>query len=170
MPKPRYRPARPAATRAPVGATYAERARLHSDVVEIGPFEGCWRWFGHISGGVPRVSRKPADGRGPINVRVAMLDERAPRPEWAHTATMTCHNDECVNPEHLRWESKDEFHARIGKPRVKVSDERIVEAWRERLDGVPVKDIAMRLNLSRSALYARWHKMGLPEADEHAAM
>lgn len=163
MPKTRFRPSRTLDVRSPVGASYVDRARLHSDRVEGGPFDGCWTWFGHISGGVPRVSKAPADGKGPINVRVAILTEVHGRPEWAHTASPTCGNVDCVCPDHLKWESKDEFHIRIGKPRVKVSDERIVEAWHQRLDGVPVTDIAARLNISRSALYARWHRMELPE-------
>ncbi len=163
MPKPRYRPSRPAASRAPSGSSYTDRARLHSEIVESGPFAGCWTWFGHISGGVPRVSKNPADGRGPINVRVAILTELQGRPADAHTASPMCGNDECVNPEHLRWETRQQFHTRIGAPRVKVSDERIIEAWQQRLEGIPVKEIAARLNLSRSALYARWHRLQLPE-------
>lgn len=163
MPKPRFRPSRTLDVRAPVGASYVDRARLHSDLIAEGPFAGCWTWFGHVSGGVPRVSRAPGDGKGPVNVRVAMLTEMQGRPEWAHTASPTCGNYECVNPEHLAWETKQAFHARIGAPRVKVSDERIIEAWHQRLDGIPVTDIAARLNLSRSALYARWHRLNLPE-------
>lgn len=163
MAKQRFRPARTIEERSPVGATYADRARLHSEVVESGPFTGCWQWFGHLSGGVPRVSKAPKDGKGPINVRVAILTEQQGRPEWAHTATPKCGNPDCVNPEHLAWESKDDFHVRLGAPRVKVSDQRIVEAWNQRLEGIPVTEIAARLNLSRSALYSRWHRMGLPE-------
>lgn len=163
MPKPRFRPARVIEQRAATGAPYVDRARLHSDIVTEGPFAGCWSWFGHISGGVPRVSRAPKDGKGPINVRVAMLTELHGRPDWAHTASPGCGNPDCVNPEHIRWESKDDFHTRIGGPRVKVSDERIVEAWHQRCDGVPVTEIAARLNLSRSALYARWNRLRLPD-------
>jgi hypothetical protein len=169
MPKVRSRSPRMSPVRAASGTSYVDRAKLHAEVVEGGAFDGCWTWLGHISGGVPRLSRRPGDGRGPINARVAVLAETSGRPEWAHTATATCGNDECVNPAHLAWESRADFHSRIAKPRVKVSDERVRQAWQDRRAGIPVKEIAARLNVSRSALYERWHALRLPE-DDHAAL
>ncbi|MFZ4431564.1 MAG: hypothetical protein ACOYOQ_00055 [Microthrixaceae bacterium] len=161
MTKVRYRPATPIGTRAPADASYEERARLHSEVVETGPYAGCWEWFGHISGGVPRVSRRKPH-RGPVNLRVAMLEERGvARPEDTRTASPKCGNDFCVNPDHLIWETKDEFHARISRKQFKVSEDRIRDAWEQRQNGVPVKDIAARLKMARSSLYARWAALGL---------
>jgi len=90
------------------------------------------------------------------------LEEReVPRPPDTRTASVTCGHDFCVNPEHVHWESKDAFHARISRRQAKVSEERIREAWQQRTEGVPVKDIAARLKMARSSLYARWAGLGL---------
>lgn len=154
------RPAQRLKTRANNDATYEERARLHSVEDE----SGCWIWIGCVSNGVPRVGRRRSENkRGPVNLRAMLLDERIPtRPEGAHNAVTTCGNPMCVNPEHLEWESRDAFFARIRRntPR-KVSDERYQQAWTYLQSGMSVKDIAARLEVSRQTLYSNWKRLGL---------
>ena len=88
--------------RADAGASYMDRARLHSI-----PDGDCLVWQGSTANGVPRVGRSAADratSMAPINLRVAVLAEvRPPRPPDAYTAHATCGTDLCVNPDHLAW-------------------------------------------------------------------
>jgi hypothetical protein len=145
--------------RAHNNATYVERAQLHSE--EQG--SGCWNWIGCVSNGVPRVGRRSSDPkRGPINLRVALMEERGERPADGYNAVATCGNVACVNPEHLGWETRDAFFGRIRQsmPR-KVSDERYQQAWTFLSSGMSVKDIAARLGISRQTLYANWRRLGL---------
>lgn len=141
-------------------ATYEERAELHSDVDTA---TGCWNWFGCVSNGVPRVGRRSSDPkRGPINLRVALMEERGQRPDGGYNVVPTCGNPMCVNPDHLGWETRDDFFGRIRQsmPR-KVSDERYQQAWTFLSSGMSVKDIAARLGVSRQTLYANWRRLGL---------
>jgi hypothetical protein len=140
-------------------ATYVERAQLHSEEQD----GGCWMWIGCVSNGVPRVGRRSSDPkRGPINLRVALMEERGERPEDGYNVVATCGNVTCVNPEHLGWETRDAFFGRIRQsmPR-KVSDERYQQAWTFQSSGMSVKDIAARLGVSRQTLYANWRRLGL---------
>ena len=74
--------------RADAGASYMDRARLHSI-----PDGDCLVWQGSTANGVPRVGRSAADratSMAPINLRVAVLAEvRPPRPPDAYTAHAT---------------------------------------------------------------------------------
>jgi hypothetical protein len=162
----RNRAARKIGTRASNFASYEDKARLHSDVIPEGRFEGCWRWFGYLSNGVPRVGRHPEDGGiGPVNLRVALLTETQGRPKDGHSVTVTCGNLECVNPEHLRWETKDEFFGRVASltraKRAKISDERFQQAkeWEE--SGISVTEVAARLGVARQTVYSNWKRLGL---------
>ncbi len=145
--------------RAANDATYEDRARLHSEDTA----DGCWNWIGCVSNGVPRVGRRASDQkRGPINLRVALMEERGIHPDDGYNVVATCGNVDCVNPEHLGWETRDAFFGRIRQsmPR-KVSDERYQQAWTFLSSGMSVKDIAARLNVSRQTLYANWRRLGL---------
>lgn len=62
--------------RADAGASYMDRARLHSI-----PDGDCLVWQGSTANGVPRVGRSAADratSMAPINLRVAVLAEVRP--------------------------------------------------------------------------------------------
>lgn len=144
--------------RAANDATYEERAKLHST-----DSDGCWVWFGCVSNGVPRVGRRVSDGqKGPVNLRVALLEEQAERPEWAHSAVVTCGNSSCVNPDHLKWETKGEFFARVRQSQpTKISDERYRQAWDLHAEGMGVKELAARFAVSRQTLYHNWKRLGL---------
>jgi len=153
--------------RADAGASYMDRARLHSI-----PDGDCLVWQGSTANGVPRVGRSAADratSMAPINLRVAVLAEvRPPRPPDAYTAHATCGTDLCVNPDHLAWETRDEFYGRLStapasRPALKWSDERIREAWDWHQGGVSVSECAVRLGISRSRLYKRWSRLDLPD-------
>lgn len=146
-------------TRAPNNATYVERAKLHS----VQQPNGCWDWFGCVSSGVPRVGRRSSDRRrGPINIRVALLEEIGPRPEWAYAAIAACGNPLCVNPEHLQWETKEDFFARVRRSMPhKISDDRYLQAWALHSEGMPVKELAVRFQVSRQTLYQNWKRLDL---------
>lgn len=145
--------------RASNDATYEERARLHSDETS----DGCWEWFGCVSSGVPRVGRRVSDNRrGPINLRVALLEERGERPDWAYAGVASCGNPACVNPEHLEWESKSDFFGRVRRSMPhKISDDRYRQAWSLHSQGMSVKELAARFQVSRQTLYHNWKRLGL---------
>lgn len=145
-------------------ATYLEKAKLHSVEVTEGPFEGCWEWVGAMANGVPRASRHPdAEARGPVNLRVALLTELRKRPKTAHNVTTSCGNQKCVNPRHLKWESKAQFRKRVAETnrqhKSRVDDDRYREAieWTD----LTVPEVAARLGVSRATLYSNWARLGL---------
>jgi hypothetical protein len=158
------RPASRLTTRAPNNATYEDRAALHSTVDEA----GCWHWIGHVSNGVPRVGRRAEPGKRPtpVNLRVVLLEERdGTKPEDAYAAVADCGSEDCVNPAHLKWETRDQFFGRVASiVRVhsqKLSDDRYRQAWDLHRTGMTVKDVAARFSVSRQTLYANWKRLGL---------
>lgn len=146
------------ARRVPNGATYRDKALLHS----VPEPSGCWTWFGSVSQGIPRVRRAVDDTsgkKGPVNLRVAILEEAGPRPESAYNATPSCGVTACVNPDHLQWETREAFFARqipTANQQQRWTDDEIAEAWQWHIEGTPATECARRLGISRSRLYLRW--------------
>ncbi len=150
-------------TRALGTATYAERARLHSDV---NPKTNCWVWGGYLRSGCPYVGISRVGGQRPpgaatINIRVAILTEQGDRPADAYRAVATCGERLCVNPDHLAWESNADYRLRMRDLQpAKLSLADLEQAFQDKQAGEPVTRIAEALGMSRQGLYRQWRKWG----------
>lgn len=90
-------------TRAANDATLLDRVKLH-----VRSNGDCWEWIGTMTSTSPRVWWQ---GR-PVNARVALFASLNDRPPDAYHVVPTCGNDMCVNPDHQRWETRQEFYQR----------------------------------------------------------
>lgn len=99
----RIRAATRVGTRAANDAPLVDRVKLH-----VRDADGCWEWIGSTTSGVPRIWWQ---GR-PVNARVALYSAVNDRPPDAYHVVPTCNNSWCVNPDHQRWETRDEFYRR----------------------------------------------------------
>lgn len=139
-------------TRAPNGATALERAKLHSE-----PDGDCWIWQGYVWQGQPMINSAE---NIPQMLRPALLIElTGPRPEWARSNTTTCGNPLCVNPDHIKWETMEEYRRRC-RSRVasKMTMAEVEQAWKRKQAGESATALANEYGISRVGLYRQWDR------------
>lgn len=142
-------------TRASNGATALDRAKIHSQ-----PDGDCWIWQGYLHGssGVPFMN---GSYNAPQPLQPALLEEvSGGRPKWAKATTTTCGNRACVNPEHLKWETQDEYRLRCRRSQSvsKMTLEQVNEAWRRKQAGESATALAAEYGISRIGLYRQWDR------------
>ena len=132
---------------------YLSRARKVGECLEV----DCGMWKGY-----PAVSinaEQDCLGRFVLEVYGGMSRvEAAAQGLVMRHRPLVCHNTKCVNPEHLEWGSLSRNARDVKLDGVfydnnKLSYEDIELAWGLRETGVPIKDIAERLEVQRNALY-----------------
>ena len=139
-------------TRAPNGAGALDRAKLHSEL------QGdCWIWKGYVWQGNPMMN---SSANTPMLLRPTLLEElHGERPEWAKAATTTCGNRLCVNPDHVKWETMDEYRRRCrAKAAAKMTVEQVEESWKRKQAGESVTSLDEEYGISRIGLYRQWDR------------